>query len=69
MKRIRIRLSNQLPQAKIGSTELLSLNPDAKEAVLFALLANQTLCADTQILSSDETNMPSVSLGKISFPD
>jgi anhydro-N-acetylmuramic acid kinase len=69
MKRIQIRLSNQLPQAKIGTTELLSLNPDAKEAVLFALLANETLCANTQILSSQETNMPSVSLGKISFPD
>lgn len=69
MKRIQIRLSNQLPQAKIGSTELLSLNPDAKEAVLFALLANETLCADTQTISSHETNMPSVSLGKISFPD
>jgi anhydro-N-acetylmuramic acid kinase len=69
MKRIRIRLSNQLPQAKIGSTELLSLNPDAKEAILFALLANETLCADTQIISTHETNMPSVSLGKISFPD
>jgi anhydro-N-acetylmuramic acid kinase len=69
MKRIQIRLSKQLPQAKIGTTELLSLNPDAKEAVLFALLANETLCANTQTLSSDETNMPSVSLGKISFPD
>ncbi len=69
MKRIKIRLSNQLPQAKIESTELLSLNPDAKEAVLFALLANETLCADTQTLSADKANMPSVSLGKISFPD
>jgi anhydro-N-acetylmuramic acid kinase len=69
MKRIQIRLSNQLPQAKIGTTELLSLNPDAKEAVLFALLANETLCANSQTLSSQETNMPSVSLGKISFPD
>jgi anhydro-N-acetylmuramic acid kinase len=69
MKRIQIRLSNQLPQAKIGTTELLSLNPDAKEAVLFALLANETLCANAQTLSSHETNMPSVSLGKISFPD
>jgi anhydro-N-acetylmuramic acid kinase len=69
MKRIQIRLSNQLPQSKIGTTELLSLNPDAKEAVLFALLANETLCANAQTLSSHETNMPSVSLGKISFPD
>lgn len=69
MKRIQIRLSNQLPQAKIGSTELLALNPDAKEAVLFALLANETLCANTQTLPSGESNMPNVSMGKISFPD
>ena len=68
MKRIQIRLSNQLPQAKIGTTELLSLNPDAKEAVLFALLANETLCANTQTLPSGESNMPNVSMGKVSFP-
>lgn len=68
MERIQIKLNKQLPQAKLGSTELLSLNPDAKEAVLFALLANETLAANTETFPSNETNMPNVSMGKLSFP-
>ncbi|MFC4701365.1 anhydro-N-acetylmuramic acid kinase [Glaciecola siphonariae] len=68
MERLENKLSESLPDASMGSTELLSLNPDAKEAVLFALLANETLCAKGDA-HSEQTNMPSVSLGKISFPD
>ena len=67
--RIKHKLSLQMPQATFASTQALSLNPDAKEAVLFALLANETLCADGLSFSSTQNNMPSVTMGKISFPD
>lgn len=44
----------------------LHVNPDAKEAVLFAVLANE--CISGERLSSGNSMMPSVSMGKISFP-
>jgi anhydro-N-acetylmuramic acid kinase len=68
MDRIKVKLNKSLPQSQIGTTGLLALDPDAKEAVLFALLANETLCANTETLPPDQTNMPNVSMGKISFP-
>ncbi|MEP4099749.1 anhydro-N-acetylmuramic acid kinase, partial [Paraglaciecola sp.] len=66
---IQIRLSNKLPHTKLSSTTDLSLNPDAKEAVLFALLANETLCANASEPATEKVNMPQVSMGKVSFPD
>lgn len=69
MQRIEVLLNEGLTQLKFGTTGLLALNPDAKEAVLFALLANQTLCATDSIDTSSKPNMPQVSMGKISFPD
>jgi anhydro-N-acetylmuramic acid kinase len=58
-------LKKQLQNATFKTTNDLNINPDAKEAVLFAILANEALCGG-------ETNfgkgVPSVSMGKISFP-
>lgn len=58
-------LKKQLPNATFKTTNDLNINPDAKEAVLFAILANEALCGG-------ETNfgngVPSVSMGKVSFP-
>ncbi len=58
-------LKKQMRQTVFKTTEDLNIHPDAKEAVLFAILANETLCGG-------ETNfgnaVPSVSMGKISFP-
>ncbi|HWB90363.1 MAG TPA: anhydro-N-acetylmuramic acid kinase [Puia sp.] len=42
---------------KLRSTADLDIHPDAKEAVLFALLANETIAGS-----------PKISMGKISFP-
>ena len=50
-------LEKQLPGAKFISTSELNVNPDAKEAVLFALLANE--CVSGGELGA---------MGKISFP-
>jgi anhydro-N-acetylmuramic acid kinase len=55
----------QLPNIVIKNTDELAINPDAKEAVLFALLANETLCGGNTFYGN---NTPSVSMGKISFP-
>jgi anhydro-N-acetylmuramic acid kinase len=49
-------------------TDDLGISGDAKEAVLFAILANETLCGGTSDFGSRK-GIPSVSMGKISFPN
>jgi len=51
------------------STQALEINPDAKEAVLFALLANETVAGGAVKLGENRKGIPNVSMGKISFPD
>lgn len=58
-------IQSQLPHITINTTQQVGINPDAKEAVLFALLANESLCGGNTFYGS---NSPSVSMGKISFP-
>jgi anhydro-N-acetylmuramic acid kinase len=50
-------LARHLPTARLLSTAKASVPPDAKEAILFAVLANETLAGN-----------PALSLGKISLP-
>ena len=52
---------------QIASTTSLGINGDAKEALLFAILANETICGN---LNSSKRNnsIPALSMGKISFP-
>lgn len=52
----------------LQSTQELGLNPDAKEAVLFALLANECIAAPQQAFKS-RPGIPAVTMGKISLPD
>jgi len=49
---------------KMESTESLGLNPDAKEAVLFALLANECISGPEIHIEGQ----PAVAMGKISLP-
>jgi anhydro-N-acetylmuramic acid kinase len=56
-------LNNALPDAKIANTAELGINPDAKEAILFALLGNEALCGEPIAIG----NNPAVLMGKISF--
>ncbi len=60
-------LSNALPKVSFETTTQLNVNPDAKEAVLFALLANETL-AGNPINFGDREGVPSVCMGKICLP-
>ncbi len=51
------QLQTMCPNASFKNLETLGVHPDAKEAVLFALLANEALAGS-----------PTLSMGKISFP-
>ncbi len=53
-----------LPQHSVELTEKLGVNPDAKEAILFALLANETLCGSAIYTGGG----PQVMMGKLSLP-
>lgn len=57
-------LKKLLPQSNIQETSALDINPDAKEAILFALLANETIAGNYKIFESK-----SLSMGKISLPN
>lgn len=60
-------LKEGLPNAEFSTTADLAINPDAKEAVLFALLANETL-AGKPIDFGLREGVPSVCMGKICLP-
>jgi anhydro-N-acetylmuramic acid kinase len=49
-------------------TNELGINTDAKEAILFAILANECVAGDKYAFLSDKPNQPNVSMGKLSFP-
>ena len=57
-------LKQLLPQATLDSTASLGIDPDAKEAILFALLANEALSGEPIAIG----NNPAVLMGKFSFP-
>lgn len=57
-------LTKLLSPAIIGDTGYLGINPDAKEAILFALLGNEALVGEPLAIGSN----PAVLMGKFSFP-
>jgi anhydro-N-acetylmuramic acid kinase len=56
-------LQTLLPNVKIEAFETIGFNPDAKEAALFAVLANETIAGDYSVFTPE-----TLSMGKISFP-
>lgn len=62
------RIQNQLKDVRFLTTTDLGINPDAKEAVLFATLANESICGGHVSFGKNRQEIPSVSMGKISFP-
>jgi len=62
-------IKSQLPEMKFYNTDSLHIAPDAKEAVLFALLANECVCGEKINVGKGRNKIPSVTMGKISFPD
>lgn len=61
-------LQQLLPNATLQSTQLLGINPNAKEAILFAVLANETLCGNSNFYNQAAQHYPVIKMGKISFP-
>ncbi|GAB3798373.1 anhydro-N-acetylmuramic acid kinase AnmK [Spirosoma humi] len=61
------RLYEALPDCQFDTTSSLGINGDAKEAVLFAVLANESL-AGGKTSFGDRQGVPTVSMGKVSFP-
>ncbi len=57
-----------LPGAVIRDTAELGVSPDAKEAVLFATLANECLVGNRIDFGPGQSRVPSVHMGKISLP-
>ena len=57
-----------LPDIKVESFATLGIDPDAKEAVLFALLANETLTGNKSNVEHIKDS-PAVCMGKISLPE
>jgi anhydro-N-acetylmuramic acid kinase len=62
------RLKEVLKNASFFSTEDLEINPDAKEAVLFAILANETMVGNKTNFG-DREGVPSVTMGKVCLPE
>jgi anhydro-N-acetylmuramic acid kinase len=60
-------LRKGLPEAIFSTTDQLQINPDAKEAVLFALLANETV-SGAPINFGGRKGVPSICMGKICLP-
>ncbi len=61
-------IRTMLPEYPFYTTDVLEISPDAKEAVLFAILANETVAGGQTVIGNGSTDIPSVSMGKISFP-
>ncbi|MVN22855.1 anhydro-N-acetylmuramic acid kinase [Mucilaginibacter arboris] len=57
-------LQKLLPKSSIQNSAALGLSADAKEAVLFALLANEAVAGEPIVINQN----PAVLMGKFSFP-
>lgn len=60
-------LKERLPELIFKNTADLNILPDAKEAVLFATLANESIAAEKPSLGNQK-GIPNVFMGKVSFP-
>jgi anhydro-N-acetylmuramic acid kinase len=60
-------LKEELPGVTFKTTADLYIQPDAKEAVLFAVLANETI-AGGDVYIGGQKGIPAVTMGKVSFP-
>ena len=60
-------IQSLLPDTIIKSSEAIGIHPDAKEAILFAILANECVAGEPMYAGGNATKIP-VTMGKISFP-
>lgn len=57
-----------LPKYKVTSIDAIAMNPDAKEACLFAILANETIAGSHDNVRNIKDS-PAICMGKISLPN
>lgn len=60
-------IKQELPQMSVSSIDAIEMNPDAKEACLFAILANETIAGSPENVSNIKDS-PAICMGKISLP-
>ncbi len=60
-------IQSLLPNINIKSSQAIGIHPDAKEAILFAILANEAVAGAPMYAGGNATKIP-VSMGKISLP-
>jgi anhydro-N-acetylmuramic acid kinase len=61
-------IQQQLPHIRFETIATLGMDPDAKEACLFAVLANETVAGSPHHVDKVKDS-PAVCMGKISFPN
>ena len=62
-------LARHLPAAtRFALTDALGVPGDAKEAILFAVLANEAVAGQPVAIGAGRQRVPAVGLGKVSFP-
>ncbi|RYY71853.1 MAG: anhydro-N-acetylmuramic acid kinase [Chitinophagaceae bacterium] len=61
-------IKENLAGIEIVSTMEKGIDPDAKEAVLFAILANECVSGNGDSIPAGIKNFPAVTMGKVSFP-
>lgn len=62
-------ITDHFKSIKVITSLEKGINPDAKEAILFAILANETIFGNKDTFTNTNKNMPNVSMGKICLPD
>lgn len=68
-KRLCEHVAKALGEKTLPTTAAIGIDPDAKEAILFAALANECVAGDSHALEGHLQDAPLVSMGKISLPD
>jgi anhydro-N-acetylmuramic acid kinase len=58
-----------LPKCELKNFSTIGFDPDAKEAVLFAVLANEMLSGNGFPMNANNSESNHINFGKISFPD
>ncbi|MET4076330.1 anhydro-N-acetylmuramic acid kinase [Hymenobacter sp. UYCo722] len=61
-------LARHLPGTRFARTDELGVPGDAKEAILFAMLANEAVAGTPVAIGAGRQRVPPVSMGKVSFP-
>ena len=63
-----LNLKKELPKCRFHSSKKLGIDPDAKEAILFSVLANETVAGEGFEYKSTSGKLKKLNLGKISLP-